>query len=72
MSGGPAARIYGAMTEQDTKKKSAFGWLLPKRFRSDYPLVPVVRLTGAIGMATPLNPGLSLSGVAGVLEKAFG
>ena len=60
------------MTEQNTKKKSAFGWLLPKRFRSDYPLVPVVRLTGAIGMATPLNPGLSLSGIAGVLEKAFG
>lgn len=60
------------MTENKPTKKSALGWLLPKRFRKDYPLVPVVRLTGAIGMATPLNPGLSLSGVAGVLEKAFG
>ena len=59
------------MTEKKPTKKSAFGWLLPKRFRKDHPLVPVVRLTGAIGMATPLNPGLSLSGVAGVLGKAF-
>ena len=35
------------------------------------PVVPVVRLTGLIGMATPLRPGLSLASVAGPLEKAF-
>ncbi len=34
-------------------------------------VVPVLRLTGAIGMATPLRPGLSLSSVATALEKAF-
>jgi len=35
------------------------------------PVVPVVRLTGAIGMATPLRPGLSIGTLAGPLQKAF-
>lgn len=39
-------------------------------FRSR-PTVPVLRLSGPIGMATPLRPGLSLATVAGALEKAF-
>ena len=34
-------------------------------------VIPVVRLAGPIGMATPLRPGLSLSTVAGSLERAF-
>ncbi len=38
---------------------------------SSKPVVPVVRLQGAIGMATPLRPGLSLGSVAGPLERAF-
>jgi len=47
--------------------------LLPKRFRGDLALVPVVRLTGAIGVSTAaLRPGLSLAGVARPLERAFG
>nr|WP_246476270.1 S49 family peptidase [Roseibium litorale] len=45
--------------------------LLPKKFRSQGPVIPVVRLQGAIGMATPLRPGLSLATVAQPLEKAF-
>ncbi|SHL48498.1 S49 family peptidase [Roseibium suaedae] len=45
--------------------------LLPKKFRSEGPVIPVVRLQGAIGMATPLRPGLSLASVAQPLEKAF-
>ena len=35
------------------------------------PVVPVLRFTGPIGMATPLSPGISLSGYAGAIEKAF-
>jgi signal peptide peptidase SppA len=35
------------------------------------PIVPVVRLAGPIGMATPLRPGLSLAGVSGALDRAF-
>lgn len=34
-------------------------------------VVPVLRLTGAIGMATPLRPGLSIAGVAHAIERAF-
>src|SRR5262247_284636 len=33
--------------------------------------VPVLRLSGPIGMVTPLRPGLALSSVAGPIEKAF-
>ena len=31
--------------------------LIPARFRSDIPVVPVVRLSGVIGISTPLSPG---------------
>lgn len=47
------------------------GWMrfLPERFRGA--VVPVVRLSGTIGAVTPLRPGLTLSGVSRLLEKAF-
>jgi signal peptide peptidase SppA len=38
---------------------------------SRQPVVPVLRFSGPIGMATPLRPGLSLAGYAGAIEKAF-
>src|SRR5207247_3090917 len=44
---------------------------LPRRFRGDVPVVPVVRLTGVIGFSTPLRPGLTLSSVAKQLDRAF-
>jgi signal peptide peptidase SppA len=46
--------------------------LLPKRLRGDIPVVPVIRLSGAIGLSTPLRPGVTLAGVARPLERAFG
>jgi len=46
--------------------------ILPRRFRGDTPVVPVVRLTGVIGFSTPLRPGLTLASVARPLERAFG
>jgi signal peptide peptidase SppA len=45
--------------------------LVPARFRPGIPVVPVVRLTGIIGVSTPLRPGLMLSSVARTLERAF-
>jgi serine protease SohB len=45
--------------------------LVPRRFRSDIPVVPVVRLAGVIGFSTPLKPGLTLAGLARPLERAF-
>ncbi|AXK83397.1 S49 family peptidase [Pseudolabrys taiwanensis] len=47
------------------------GPLVPSRFRADIPVVPVVRLSGVIGVTTPLRPGLMLANVARVLERAF-
>jgi serine protease SohB len=44
--------------------------LLPERLRGA-PVVPVVRLSGIIGSATPLRPGMSLAGVSKTLERAF-
>jgi serine protease SohB len=46
--------------------------LVPRPLRPDVPIVPVVRLSGTIGVATPLRPGLMLSTVARALERAFG
>src|SRR6201995_3159457 len=45
--------------------------LLPARFRRGSSVVPVVRLSGLIGAVTPLRPGMSLAGVAKMLERAF-
>lgn len=45
--------------------------LIPAKFRRDAAIVPVVRLSGVIGAVTPLRPGLSLAGVAKMLERAF-
>src|SRR6201989_1645641 len=44
---------------------------LPARFRPGIAIVPVVRLSGVIGAVTPLRPGMTLSGVAKMLERAF-
>jgi signal peptide peptidase SppA len=46
--------------------------ILPKRLRGDTPVVPVVRLSGVIGIATPLKSALTLATVARPLERAFG
>lgn len=46
--------------------------LLPKQLRGGTPVVPVVRLSGVIGLSTPLRPGITLAGVARPLERAFG
>lgn len=44
---------------------------LPARLRPGTPVVPVVRLSGIIGAVTPLRPGMTLAGLARVLERAF-
>ncbi len=49
----------------------SFKSLLPARMRGEGPVVPVVRLSGAIGVTSPFRPGLTLASVAGPLEKAF-
>ena len=51
--------------------QAGFRKLLPQRFRADIPIVPVVRLSGVIGISSPLKPGLTLASAARVLERAF-
>jgi signal peptide peptidase SppA len=53
------------------------GWIdrgrewLPARLRPGAAVVPVVRLAGVIGAVTPLRPGMTLAGLARILERAF-
>ncbi len=54
-----------------TEILSPLRYLLPPRFRPGIPVVPVVRLSGIIGVVTPLRPGLMLATVAKTLERAF-
>jgi signal peptide peptidase SppA len=65
------------MTEQTDNR---WGWqrlvdrcmeFVPARLRRGTAIVPVVRLSGLIGAVTPLRPGMTLSGVARMLERAF-
>jgi signal peptide peptidase SppA len=45
---------------------------VPKRFRKSRPVIPVVRLQGAIGTgASPLSQSLSLATTATMIERAF-
>jgi signal peptide peptidase SppA len=46
--------------------------LVPGFMRRDRTVVPVIRLSGAIGIGAPLRPGLSLAGLEAPLERAFG
>jgi signal peptide peptidase SppA len=63
------------MPDSDHEKRSGFlrslRRLLPARLRGDGPVVPVVRLSGVIGGGSSFRPGMSLAGVAKVLERAF-
>ena len=64
------------MTFMPAKSLSArlldrLNFLLPSRFRTRHPVVPVVRLSGAIGAVMPLRSGLAMSNVAPLLERAF-
>jgi len=44
---------------------------LPAALTKRAPVVPVLRFSGAIGVVTPLRPGLSLATSASSIEKAF-
>src|SRR5215467_7198111 len=47
------------------------GNLLPASWTGRGILIPVLRFSGAIGLSTPLRPGLTLSTSAAAIEKAF-
>ena len=43
----------------------------PKSWFDRSPVVPVLRLSGAIGISSPFSPGLNLASLAEQIEKAF-
>lgn len=55
------------------QKSEPEGWkaYLPAFLTKRGPLVPVLRFSGAIGVVTPLRPGITLSTSAQAIEKAF-
>jgi len=57
----------------DKARSERADWLsyLPAFLVNRGPVVPVLRFSGPIGMATPLRPGLSLSTSAAAIDKAF-
>ena len=54
-----------------TRLREVLASAVPRRFRPDTAVVPVVRLAGPIGLSTPLRPGLTLAALARVFDKAF-
>jgi serine protease SohB len=69
------------MTEAPRREPSAReNWLrilaplrriVPARWRGDIPVVPVVRLSGVIGVSTPLRSSLTMAGIARSLDRVF-
>src|SRR3954453_19454294 len=65
------------MSEQNESRREPSRWLakltdlIPARGRPNAAVGPVVRLSGVIGAVTPLRPGMTLGGVAKLLERAF-
>ncbi|WP_237050199.1 S49 family peptidase [Microvirga ossetica] len=62
-----------ASTSVSSMLPARLQFLLPGKFRTHhpYPIVPVVRLSGAIGAVMPFRQGLAMANVAPLLERAF-
>lgn len=71
VSGQMASSIPPSRPNFGARLVKAAARLVPRRFRTDIPVVPVVRLAGVIGVVTPLRPGLLLSTIARSLDRAF-
>ena len=57
--------------EAGTRALAALRGFIPERFRGDRVVVPVARLSGIIGLSTPLRPGLTMGSVARMLDRLF-
>jgi signal peptide peptidase SppA len=62
----------GALEADDPMtRRSFFDWFTVNRLRRARPTVAVLRLDGVIGSIGPLRRGLSLTSLAGPIERAF-
>ncbi len=66
-----ANAAMGADVEEMPEMAMSLNSILPARFRNDHPVVPVIRLSGAIGASSGFRSGLSLAGIEAALAKAF-
>ncbi len=57
--------------EDRSRKREDWLSFLPASWVKRGPLIPVLRFSGPIGVATPLRPGLTLSTAASAIGKAF-
>jgi signal peptide peptidase SppA len=55
----------------DLTRPESWKSYLPAAWTKRGPVIPVLRFSGAIGVVTPLRPGLSLSTSAAAIDKAF-
>lgn len=60
-----------AVSVKKTLRKVLPEKLLPKKLLADSPVIPVVRMSGAITTGGPMRSGLCLASVANQLDKAF-
>jgi serine protease SohB len=60
-----------SVKEAGTRALAALRGFIPERFRGDRVVVPVARLSGIIGLSTPLRPGLTMGNVARTLDRLF-
>ena len=60
-----------SVKEAGTRALAALRGFIPERFRGDRVVVPVARLSGIIGLSTPLRPGLTMGSVARTLDRLF-
>lgn len=66
-----AIHLAGMPDDLFSNLKHGFNKLIPAALRRDVPVVPVVRLSGAIGMPSLLRPSLTLATAARPLARAF-
>jgi len=57
--------------EAGTRALAVVRGFIPERFRGDRVVVPVAKLSGIIGLSTPLRPGLTIGSVARTLDRLF-
>jgi signal peptide peptidase SppA len=63
--------MNSALDDPAPPRRDSWRSYLPAAWIKRAPVVPVLRFSGAIGVVTPLRPGLSLSTSASAIEKAF-
>jgi len=63
--------MNGLLNELGLPDRESWKSYLPAALTKRAPIVPVLRFSGPIGVATPLRPGITLATSASAIDKAF-